>query len=93
MKINKLKFARAVICFVLVMVALVQFSSFVFSGSRKSDVKYETVVVGEGDSLWSIAEKYNIRGDVRKKINQIKDFNDLPTATIYKNQVLRVPTE
>ena len=52
----------------------------------------QTVVVGEGDTLWSIAQN-NLprRTDIRNYIEQIRKMNQLDSAVIYPGQVLDLP--
>lgn len=46
-----------------------------------------TYIVKKGDTLYSIANKYNIT------INDLKQFNNLTTDTLYIGQVLQIPTQ
>ncbi len=45
-----------------------------------------TYVVKKGDSLYSIAKKYNV------KLDDLQEVNKLATTMIYPNQVLFIPT-
>ena len=44
-------------------------------------------IVSKGDTLYSIAKKYNIT------VNQLKDYNNLKTNTLKIGQVLKIPTK
>ena len=44
-----------------------------------------TYIVQKGDSLWSIAKKYNIT------VNELKEYNNLPDNTLSINQKLLIP--
>lgn len=46
-----------------------------------------TYVVQRGDSLWSIAKKYNIT------VNELKNYNNLTTNLLTIGQILNIPTE
>lgn len=46
-----------------------------------------TYIVQKGDTLYSIANKYNIT------VNDLKQFNNLTTDTLYIGQVLQIPTQ
>lgn len=47
-------------------------------------------VVGQGDTLWSIAT--SLGGDPRKRVYQLRRLNDLATSTIQPGQVLVLPS-
>ncbi len=51
------------------------------------------VMVNEGDTLWSIAKKYNFNNeDIRKVIYNIEQVNNIEKSIIYPGQQLKVPT-
>ncbi len=55
-------------------------------------VEYRTVVVKEGDTLWSIAQAQLDRGkDPRKLIYQIRAVNHLESAMVKPGELLQVP--
>jgi LysM repeat protein len=60
-------------------------------GSQKP-LRYETVAVESGDSLWSIAAKYS-NDDIRKTVNEIKTINNITGSVIYEGDLLKVPIE
>ncbi len=70
-----------IISFVMSMLTNVVFSA--------SPVEYETIIVAEGDTLWSIAN--SLEGNVRENIYTIKEVNNLESSMIYVGQELLVP--
>ena len=52
-------------------------------GEEQTD--YDTYTVEENDSLYSIANKFNI------SVNDLIDFNGLPTTTLTPGEVIRIP--
>ncbi|MDR1117724.1 MAG: LysM peptidoglycan-binding domain-containing protein [Bifidobacteriaceae bacterium] len=55
-------------------------------------VPTESVVVGSGDTLWSIAEeRRGAAGDVRDLIAEIRELNGLETSQLVPGDVLDVP--
>lgn len=59
-------------------------------GDQISD--FEIITVQKGDSLWSIAQKYNHdQKDIRKLIFQIRRLNNLEQALIFEGQKIKIP--
>jgi LysM repeat protein len=57
----------------------------------KSIPKYATVVVTKGDTLWTIAnDYYENERDIRNKIEEIKEINNMKTSSIKTGQELRL---
>ena len=52
-------------------------------GEEQSE--YETYTIAEGDSLYSIANRYNI------SVNDLIDYNGLPTTILTVGDVIRIP--
>ena len=52
---------------------------------KEEQTDYETYVVMDGDSLYSIANKYNI------PVSDLIDFNALPTTILATGDVIRIP--
>ena len=50
-----------------------------------------SVVVQEGDTLWSIATSLDSEGDVRAVIDEIQRMNGLEGADLVPGQVLQLP--
>ncbi|OGO83729.1 MAG: hypothetical protein A2Y21_04230 [Clostridiales bacterium GWC2_40_7] len=84
---NKKRFYITIITLTIIM------SSFLFASSVYGyDVKqFDTVTVEKGDTLWTIAQKYNNSGDIRKLIFEIKKANKLESSIIYAGDELLVP--
>ena len=62
------------------------FDSALASSSR------QTIIVKAGDSLWSIAEAYDIEGlSTRQTSDVIRAWNDLETSTLQPGDTLVVP--
>lgn len=62
------------------------------SSSSTSSPAYESVVVYEGDTLWSIAAEYRPqRIDIRTYIHKIQKLNQLSSAYLQEGQVLLLP--
>jgi LysM repeat protein len=57
----------------------------------RAPVASETVTVAEGDTLWGIASRRYPGADVRQKVFEIEQLNDLSGPTIVTGQRLRVP--
>jgi len=55
------------------------------------ETSFKEVTVRSGDTLWSIAEKYNKNEDIRKYIYEIKKINNLKTSDIYAGDTLILP--
>lgn len=50
------------------------------------------VFVDCNDTLWSIAaENASDGADLRRYVEQIKDFNNMSSSTLYANTVIKVP--
>jgi nucleoid-associated protein YgaU len=56
-------------------------------------VGYETVRVGAGDTLWTIAQERYPGADAREKVDEIMRANNLHQAELYPGETLRVPAE
>lgn len=55
--------------------------------------KYESVVVKKGDTVWSIAEKLNLRSDTRRVVSKIITLNNLTDCRIFEGTELLVPVD
>lgn len=57
-----------------------------------SKTEYVTVVVSNGDTLWSIAERYSDGSmDIRQLIYEISKINGIESGQIYAGQEISVP--
>ena len=79
------------------MFVLLLFVIFIFIIFSNVNAKkyYETkkIVVGDKDTLWSIADRITKNNDevsVYTVINDIKEINDLDDSIIYEGQILNV---
>lgn len=91
--VNKRKFMRSVIIIFLLIVGM----SFIISNKSFShtEVKYKTIYVSNGDTLWSIAkqeqetnEYYNNK-NIRTIIEDIKHINSI-NSNLKENQELKI---
>ena len=58
---------------------------------RPGDVRYRTVTVSPGETLWDIARAAAPEADPRDTVKRIIDFNALPTAVVQPGQQIAVP--
>jgi hypothetical protein len=54
---------------------------------------FDQVRVGEGDTIWSIAEQRYPGVDTRGKVEEIRRANGLRGALVYPGQALKVPAQ
>ena len=83
---------------VILSLAIVMVATFAFSaGAGSTDSmaatpdSYVTVVVGPGESLWSLAGRMAGDGDARSLIEEIMVVNSLETPDVQAGQSLRIP--
>ena len=83
---------------VILSLAIVMVATFAFSaGAGSTDLmsatpdSYVTVVVGPGESLWSLAGRMAGDGDARSLIEEIMAVNSLATPDVQAGQSLRIP--
>jgi hypothetical protein len=55
--------------------------------------QYQYIAVNSGDSLWSIAQKYNKGSDIRDYINEVKEINNMDSSLICENSTILVPVK
>ncbi|HHX73834.1 MAG: LysM peptidoglycan-binding domain-containing protein [Firmicutes bacterium] len=73
----------------LLVVAITVFNGGVAAGSK--EVR-QTVIVAEGDTLWSIAGRFLPDGtDIRSYISMIRSHNNLAGTLVYPGQILALP--
>ena len=89
-RIDKNKLFRALMVFALTLFMLVQAATRTFSYVPEAEREYKTVIVRSGDTLWSIANEYTT-GDVRDKVKDIKDFNNLKNDVLAIGDRIQVP--
>ena len=83
---------------VVLSLAIVMVATFAFSaGAGSTDSmaatpeSFVTVVVGPGESLWSLANRMAGDGDARSLIEEIMAVNSLATPDVQAGQSLRIP--
>ena len=83
---------------VILSLAIVMVATFAFSaGAGSTDSmaatpdSFVTVVVGPGESLWSLAGRMAGDGDARSLIEEIMAVNSLATPDVQAGQTLRIP--
>lgn len=55
--------------------------------------QFEVITIRSGDTLWSIAERYNKKGDIREYIYKLKEINQLENSNIIAGSTLKVIVE
>ena len=85
---------------VVLSLAIVMLATFGFNaGAGNSDQMsptsdaFITVIVGPGESLWSLAGQIAVDGDKRSLVDEIISINSLPTADVQVGQELRIPLQ
>ncbi|MGC3020073.1 MULTISPECIES: LysM peptidoglycan-binding domain-containing protein [unclassified Brevibacterium] len=59
--------------------------------SESIGIEADAVVVGEGESLWTVASSLGLDRDTRDVVADIVDINHLTTPTVHPGQTLDVP--
>lgn len=57
------------------------------------ETEYRVITIRSGDTLWSIAERYNKKGDIRDYIYKLKELNNLEDSGIIAGNELKVIVE
>ena len=89
---NKRKFVRAILLIIGISIGInLLISTTAFS---HQDLKYKTVSVSSGDTLWNIAEKeqrsnYYYKG---KDVRDVISVNGLNSSNLTVDQTLSIPT-
>jgi hypothetical protein len=85
---------------VVLSLAIVMVSAFAFSaGAGNTDQmsptydSFITVVVGPGETLWSLAGQIAVDGDKRSLVDEIMAINSLATPDVQAGQELRIPLQ
>jgi hypothetical protein len=87
---NKKRFFIFVLFLLIGLTAIVNGATNIYGYRNPS---YETIVVRRGDTLWSIAEFYNKRGDIRKYIYDVMVLNNLQDCQIIEGMELKIIVE
>ena len=93
---NKLrKQKRAVSLLILFFITMLSYQMFKPSVIEAcTPIKYVAVIVKQGDSLWSIADKYdnNSTTDIRRYIDTIQQYNQIDNTDILQpGDIINVP--
>jgi LysM repeat protein len=84
-------FARAPLARILVLAVAVLFLWALFAGEGGANGPERHYRVKAGDTLWSIAERA-YAGDPREGVWELRERNELASATIVPGQVLVLPS-
>ena len=95
-QVAKQKLVLLIATVFVITIGSIGFGSF-FSSAKtvKSDVPmykyYKSIIIKEGDSLWSIANEYNHnKVDNHEYVNELKELNGLTSETIQAGQHLLI---
>jgi hypothetical protein len=91
---RKQKAARVLVCVVIMVVIVACSGMFAFQADAHSDQGdvHQEIVIGSGDTLWSIANEHSKPGEsVRAYINKIKELNHLDSSMIKQGQAILLP--
>lgn len=90
--VNKKKFIKRIRLLIAIIIVFIVFMcNITFS---HSEVKYKTIYVSDGDTLWSIAKNEKLNNklyanmDIREIINKIKELNKLKNGNVVVGQEL-----
>lgn len=86
---NRKRFSR----FMVFIAVLMLISVPVIKVYSARPLEFKTVTVKPGDTLWAIAGKTGITGDIRETIYKIKEMNGLNNSEIYAGTELIVPVD
>lgn len=66
-----------------------------YTGNHDGLEKFHQVKIEEGDSLWSIADRFYEKTDISKQefVNWVQEKNDLRTSIIKPGDLVFVPIE
>ena len=84
-------FGRPIFTRCALLVATVLFLWALFAGEGGAGGPERHYRVKAGDTLWSIAER-TYAGDPREGVWELRERNELPSATIVPGQVLVLPS-
>ena len=84
-------FARVSLARIVLLVVAVLFLWALFAGEGGAGGPERLYRVKAGDTLWSIAELTH-SGDPREGVWELRERNDLPSATIVPGQMLVLPS-
>ncbi len=92
--VSKARFTAFLLVLVMIMVMI---TGLVFRTVRvngESAEKFQVVQVMDGDTLWTLAEKYTPKDqDVRRTIYEIRKANGMETSDLSAGQILKIPAD
>lgn len=96
MKKYKISNIKRFISFIIMMIIIITTTVIIFANNSKeyNMVDTKSVVVSNGQSIWTIAESNNLipEGmDIREYIHNIRELNNLGTSLIYPGQIIELP--
>ncbi len=81
--------------FIFILVLIISLITFMIISTTKvysaNIIKYETVYVEAGDSLWKIASQYNNNQRIDNYIRTIEKLNNIENSKIFPGDVLLIP--
>ena len=77
---------------ILLTILFALFCITAYAWGDNKEVVYEEITVSQGDTIWSIANRYTpVSEDVRKTVYEIKKVNDCYDNVLYPGDVLLIP--
>ncbi|MFD2212749.1 cell division suppressor protein YneA [Metabacillus endolithicus] len=82
-----------VVSFFLVLFAITL--AITYTGNSESLDKYHQVEIQEGDSLWSIADEFNVKSQISKQefVKWVQDKNGIHSNVVKPGEFVFVPVE
>lgn len=92
---DKKKFERFIFITMMLIILLTYLfvsltSSYIVEGKS---VAYNSIVVKQGDTLWSIAEKIDSRRDIRDIIYDIQKLNKMNNSNLHPGEKIFIPAK
>ncbi len=90
--VNKFRFTVALTIALLILCTAVFALFGGFKAYSKDVVDYTLHTVDNQETVWSIAQQYNKKGeDIRKTVYEIQKTNDIRENMIFVGQTLKIP--
>ncbi len=78
--------------FIVLVLALIFIALFTIFAHIEEPVRFATVTVRSGDTLWSLAREHgNPETDPRNTVYEMRQINNLESPQIYPGQKLQIP--